>query len=250
MKTKMLYLLAPLGVLAVTYLAWEPGTGPVERLKSDESVSASASTEQTPTGQAAPPQVPGTVAVAAVDQVQSSDCDVTTHYVSQGDGTVGELYSCGSETPTARHPYESYSNETLESLAYADAKAAAVLGMRLRDSNEARAMSLMLRAAALADGDTAPILQYFNAYAHPSAIDGVPVRKTIHTKFVLSAVADLLSDDSNMVAPWEEKIRRYSSDPETEIALLHERAREIVGQMRQIQLDVTGSSNIGGQGDA
>jgi hypothetical protein len=67
---------------------------------------------------------------------------------------------------------------------------------------------------------------------------------------VLAAVADLLGTDTRYTAPWEYEIRRYSSDPETEIAMLQAQAVRIVADLRQIQLDITGSTNIGGQGDA
>ncbi|MGI9272176.1 MAG: hypothetical protein ACR2QT_10405, partial [Woeseiaceae bacterium] len=144
----------------------------------------------------------------------------------------------------------SYSSDALESLAYSDAKAAEVLGVRLRDKDLAKSMSLMIRSSALSSGDTGPILHFFHIYPHPHSIDGVPVQKTVRTKFVLSAIVDILSSDSNYTGKWEDRIREYSPDPEAEIAQLYEQALRIIEEMRQIELEVTGYSTIGGQGDA
>ncbi len=183
-------------------------------------------------------------------QSNSRNCTIVTRYLPNEDGTVTDVLSCAPVAPVAEHPYESYSNEALESLAYADAKAAEILGMRLRERDEAAALSLILRASALSGGDVRPIVGYSNAYPHPAAIDGRPVRKTVRVKFVLSTVAELLGAESNNLDHWEQQIRRASTEPDQEIALLYERARRIVAEMQRIELEVTGSSTFGGQSDA
>ena len=60
----------------------------------------------------------------------------------------------------------------------------------------------------------------------------------------------MLAGDAVAAVRWESIIRERSANPERELSLLQARAREIVDEMRQIQVDVTGSSTIGGQGDA
>ena len=252
MKTRNLWLLVPVVALAVGYISWEP----LDRERHHGMRSDTGATDAVASNVALPAAKNPEPAVAAAGRqhdiaaAAQADCDLHVDYLPVGDGTVSRAFSCEPRTAPERHPYESYSSAALESLAYADAEAAAVLGMRLRDTDEAKAMSLMLRASALTGGDTTPILRYSNAYTHPVSVDGVPVRKTVHTKFVLSAVADLLSDDTNYAAQWEDIIRHYSSDPDTEIAMLQAKARQIVEEMRQIQLGVSGFSEIGGQGDA
>ncbi len=246
MKTRSLFLLIPVAVLALTYLAFRPGTphsaaGP----SAGEQILAPAAMQPVPLA-ASGPLLPTTLAASP----GAPDCTLVTQYLAAGDGTAVEVLSCEPTHPVEKHPYESYPSDALESLAFADAKAAEVLGMRFRKLDQAKALSLILRSSALSGGDVAPILRYSQSYPEPSAIDGVPVRKTIHTKYVLSAVADLLSTDTQYAVPWENQIRRYSSDPNKELAMLQARARQIVAEMRQIELDVTGSSTIGGQGDA
>ena len=180
----------------------------------------------------------------------AKDCTVVSRYLLREDGSTTELYTCEPVSPGAKRPYESYSNEALASLAYSDAKAAEILGMRLRDADEEAAMSLTFRASALSGGNADSILAFSNAYPHPSSINNVPVLKTIHKKFVMSAVAEMLGAPVNNLDYWEDRIRDVSSDSDREIARLQAQARKIVDEMRQIQLNVFGSSNIGGQDDA
>lgn len=174
------------------------------------------------------------------------DCTLTPQYLPNGDGTTTEVYTCERAQEVPRHPYEDYSDEALASLAWSDPKAAAILGMRLRTRDEALAMSLMIRSSALGGGDLRPLVQYFNAYPHPSSIDGVPVRQTVRTQFVLLSVMALLSPEPYDLSRWEDRIREFADDPEQEIAVLTRRSEAIVEEMRRIQLEVTGQTSLGG----
>ena len=181
---------------------------------------------------------------------EEPDCAIVRHYLPKPDGTSVEAVSCERDSVAESHPYTHYPNAALESLAYSDAKAAQILGMRLIEADAAASLSLVVRAAALSGGDPAPVLLYSNAYPHPVFIDGVPQRKTVHVKYVLAAVADLLDGDTSAPNMWEPVIREHSADPDRELAELHARARQIVAEMRRIQTDVSGTSTIGGPGDA
>lgn len=250
MNKRSLFLPASLAVLVAVYIAWAPldsreSAAPRTAVQVGEGTSGAAAK-----GAGADSSIAADTPVSTADQPMERDCSIVTHHLPNDDGTTSEAYSCEPVEDRAGHPYESYPSEALASLAYADAKAAEILAMRLREEDEEAAMSLVLRASALSGGDVEPILAWSNAYPQPTAIDGVPVRKTIHVKFVLSAVAELLGAETNNLPYWEEQIRRASTDPDREIVLLHERARRILDEMRQIQLDVTGSSTFGGQNDA
>jgi len=246
MKTRLLFLFVPVLALAAGYFAWAPG----DRSQDSEPITTAAAvantTERTAPAEPAEPASP----LIAASRLGESSCEIVTHYLPNGDGTVTEAYSCKPLQDDPGHPYESFSSAALESLAYSDAKAAEVLGMRLREDDEARAMSLVLRASALSGGDTAPIVRYSQAYPRPTAVNGKPVRKTHRVKFVLSVVTDLLGTDTYYAAPWEERIRQYSENPDREIEQLNDRALEIIQDMRRIQIDVTGTSTIGGFDDA
>ena len=248
MKTRTLFLFVPVVALATGYLAWDARFV----AKAPDPVAVADAVNPLDPARTKPSRPSPIVASPPVEfeTSEESGCEIVTHYMAKGDGTVLELLACERLNPREKHPYETYSSAALETLAYSDAKAAEVLGVRLRDKDLAKSMSLMIRSSALLGGDTAPIFQSFNMYPHSHEIDGAPIVKTIHTKFVLSAVADLLSGDTFYAGLWEDRIRAYSSDPEAEIALLYDQALRIIDEMRQIELEVTGSSTIGGQGDA
>lgn len=201
----------------------------------------------------APPAAPDVDAAAdsvpphaAIAGREPQNCRIVTHYLPNEDGTTTEAISCEPNQAEEEHPYASYPDDALESLAYADAKAAEILSMRLVERDGEAAMSLALRAAALAGGDATAIVAYANAYPEPTAINGVPVRRTVHVRYVLGTVAKLLGDPRHGLPYFEAIIREHSQDPERELALLDERARQMLEEMRQIQLEVTGSSTIGG----
>ena len=250
MKTRPLHLLLPILVLAVGYFALDAGFLQGSAPLPEATVSNPGSTIVPSNANFAPPPIEVEEQTLVFDTSRDGGCEIVTHYMPNGDGTVQELYSCVPLQPKEKHPYETYSNAALESLAYSDARAAEILGIRLRDKDLAKSMSLMIRASALSGGDTAPIYQTFNMYPHSHEIDGAPVVKTIRTKFVLSAVADLLSGETFLAGRWEDEVRRYSSDPEAEIAFLYKQALRVIEEMRQIESEVTGYSTIGGQGDA
>lgn len=180
----------------------------------------------------------------------SSDCSIRTVYLQNANGTVTTMYRCDRAVPVPAHPYAAYPDDTLASLAWGDAEAARVLGMRLRERDEAAALSLVIRAAALAGGDPAPILEYASAYPHPTEADGWPVQDTVRARYVLAAVAELLEPGSGGLAHWDREIRSASRDPARELAMLDARARQIVDAMRQISVEVTGDAGFGGRGDA
>jgi hypothetical protein len=223
------------------WLAWGPPTGgPAEKGQALAPLPA----EQAEPATSGVPGEARRMALAAQGGARS--CDIVSQYLPNGDGTAIEVLSCERGEAAPRHPYEAYPTDALESLAYADAEAAAVLSRRWRESDTAAAMSMAVRAAALAGGDAAPIVAFANAYPEPTAVDDVPVRRTVHVKYVLGTVTKLLGDERHSTPYFEAVIRRYSEEPDREIALLQERAQQLLEEMRQIQLDVTGTSTIGG----
>ena len=190
------------------------------------------------------------VAAPGRADVDPRGCKILRQQLPSDDGTAVETFSCERDSAAGAHPYRHYPSGALESLAYADATAAEILAMRLIESDPAASLSLVMRAAALAGGDPAPVVRYSNAYPRPVAIDGVPQEQTVRVKYVLAAVTALLGHESGAPAHWETVIRAHSADPERELSQLQARAREIVAEMRQIEIEVAGDSTIGGQGDA
>jgi hypothetical protein len=225
------------------YSVWGPANGPAR----DAPVAASPAPERPPAPAAGAVTAHGVAEQPpASGEPEPRQCTLVTHYLPNADGTTTEAISCEPNEAEPEHPYANYPNAALESLAYADAAAAEILSMRLRETDSEVAMSLALRAAALAGGDATPIVAFGNAYPQPTAVNGVPVRRTVHVRYVLGTVTQLLDDPRHSVPYFEAIIRQHSTDPNREIALLDARAQQMIEEMRQIQLEVTGSSTIGG----
>ena len=192
-------------------------------------------------------QWPGVAADTPIPADNS--CEEVPYYFTNAAGEVSMTWRCLKPAQQKTHPYNDYTNATLATLVYSDADAAEILGMRLRERNEEKAMQLAIRASALSGGETQSIKNYVNAYPAPTFTNGVPNPRTIHTKYVLSAVVDLLGDPESGVAAWERLVRENSPTPERTVTYLNGKATQIVDEMRRIEHDVAGQSTIAGDDD-
>ncbi len=172
------------------------------------------------------------------------NCTVTAHYIPNGDGTVTAAYSCEPNVAGDQNPYDGYSDETLAEMAYHDAIAAETLGMRLRNEDQELAMSLVIRASALAGGDARPILEFSNAYPAAARIDGQSVAKTLQVQYVLSAVVEILGAENHGRQFWESRVRTSVEEPDAAIEQFNEEALKIIAEMQAIQREVTGVTTI------
>ncbi|MDJ0711780.1 MAG: hypothetical protein QNJ14_15425 [Woeseiaceae bacterium] len=180
----------------------------------------------------------------------SQDCTWEPVYLPQPDGRTVTSKHCVNNAARAEDPYDAYDNETLKVMAYSDAVAAERLGMRLREVDERNALRFIIRAAALSGGDSSPILKYSNAYPKPSFVDGEPVLKTIHTKYVLSAVAERLGETHTGMEHWESQVRATSDTPDATLKGLKRSADNIIGAIEDIQLEVLGGVPTGEKHDS
>jgi len=217
----------------------------------DESKTEVALSETTETPfsdqQQADTQWPGVAADTPIPADNS--CEEVPYYFTNAAGEVGMTWRCLKPAQQKTHPYNDYTNATLATLVYSDADAAEILGMRLRERDEKNAMRLAIRASALSGGETQAIKNYVNAYPAPTFTNGVPNPRTIHTKYVLSAVVDLLGDPESGVNEWERLVRENSPTPERTVTYLNGKATQIVDEMRRIEHDVAGQSTIAGDDD-
>jgi len=109
---------------------------------------------------------------------------------------------------------------------------------------------LIIRSSALSGGSTEVLKRYANSYPVPAFVDGEPVMDSIHTRYVLSAVAELLGDTNVGLQVWEQTVRETSLTPDITIAFLRGKARDIVDEMRRIEQEVVGHTTIAGDDDA
>lgn len=152
-------------------------------------------------------------------------------------------YSCN---PSA---YEDYDTEALESLAYGDAEAASVLAYRLRHTDYPRAIRLSLRSAALSGGKTSTLISA--AMWRPVQDgNGKPSLSGYGQAYVLHQLIEKLKDSSYRAPPtYEARIQELADDPHAVFEQLDSITNRMFEEIRQIELDVTGSSTIGGNDD-
>jgi hypothetical protein len=156
----------------------------------------------------------------------------------------GDQYTC------IRPPYESYSSETLESLAYGDAEAASILAYRVRHTDYPKALKLALRSAALSGGETSTLM---SATSWRPLVDenGEPSLSGYGQIYVLHSVIERLRGSAyTRPVMYENKIYELSGDPEQTVRELDNIVERIIAEMEQIELDVTGNSTLGGRDDA
>lgn len=209
---------------------------------------------------AATPEVPATTAgpeavtpaqetelVMGFRVLKNRNCDVEVHYIPDPEsGEMHEAMACIPRNPKAPHPYQSWSEEVLAGLAYGDAKAAEILGLRHIHSadpaQEQLGLSLLYRAVALS-GDPSAFRQAVGIrYAHVS-INGEAQIKNLKQLMVFNVMGEALGDerfDSSIV----EQELRSADTPDEEILRLRTASRDLLSDMADLQTEITGSTSI------
>ncbi len=145
--------------------------------------------------------------------------------------------------------YEDYSIEALESLAYGDADAASVLAHRLRHSDYPRALRLALRSVALSGGDVSTVVSA-TLWRSLQDENGEPSVAGFAQAYVLhSLIRRIRNSTTNIPVSFELNIRKLSDDPDALLDDLDDVVERLLEDVRQIELEVTGGSTIGGNDD-
>lgn len=152
-------------------------------------------------------------------------------------------YSCNLSA------YEDYDTEALESLAYGDAEAASVLAYRLRYTDYPRALEMAMRSSALSGGKTSTLI---SAAKWRPLLDrtGESDLAGYGQAYVLHQLIERLKNSSYRASPgYEKRIREIAADPEAYVERLNSITDRMYDEIRQVELDVTGNSTIGGDDD-
>jgi hypothetical protein len=163
------------------------------------------------------------------------------------DGRMFSAYTCTPNEPRPAHPYAHYDNETLASMSWSDAEAAAQLGQRLIDSDTGRSYELLIRATAL-DGDTRHIAWLADMAFNPTAIDGKPHIANLENRYKLAELNARLGSDPVLPGVLRRELSSVGVG-EDRLVELDARADALLRVMRDIQRDVFGEVRIGGQGN-
>jgi|GEM_PF-5817513 len=177
----------------------------------------------------------------------ATDCIIKLHYFDDDDDGIFEAYKeCIPVVPIVRHPYTSYSDEVLANLAYGDAKAAEILGMRLiqRHGNQELTdlgVNYVLRAAALS-GDVQLIRRAAGAaYSHIGDANG-PIPNSIIHNYVLREAAGRLGNKS-YPSEWDSTIQSLNVSTEN-LEFIEDRVIETMERVAAIQTNVTGETDF------
>ena len=154
-----------------------------------------------------------------------------------------QSFSCNSSA------YETYSTAALESLAYGDADAASVLAHRLRHTDYPRALRLALRSVALSGGDVSTLVSA-TLWRPMHDENGEPSAAGFAQAYVLhSLIKRIRNSTTSISVRFERNIRQLSIDPDAVLDQLDVVVERMLEEARQIELEVTGGSTIGGDDD-
>ena len=191
----------------------------------------------------------GTEIVLGLRVRKDRNCRVAFSDYVTPEGDMFAAYSCVPNSPLRTHVYDEYDDETLATMAYADADAAALLGYRLIDENTRKSYQLLIRAAAL-DGGNIEHLAWLSDQAFGAvAVNGEPQLDNLQRQYELAALASRLGDAPGKSYYLKNELIRFGVDEE-QLNLLDLRVDALLRMMREIQQTVLGEITIGGQDDA
>ena len=190
----------------------------------------------------------GTEVVLGIRVRKDRKCTVELKDYVTPDGRMFSAYTCTPNEPRPAHPYAHYDNETLASMSWSDAEAAALLGQRLIDQDTGRSYELLLRATAL-DGDTRHISWLADMAFNPTAVNGEPHVANLEGRYELAELNARLGSDPVLPEVLKRDLVSAGVD-KGRLSELNARADALLIVMQDIQRDVFGEVRIGGQDDA
>jgi hypothetical protein len=175
-------------------------------------------------------------------------CNVELRDYVTDSGEMFAAYRCMPEAPRQPHPYAHYDDGSLETLAWSDPDAAALLGRRLAASDRDKSYKMLLRAAALS-GDSRHLSWLADQVFSAIRIDGDLHVYNVKRRYELAALASRLGGDK--AAP--QVLRNLLVEQGLGGRSLHaldDRVETLLESVRAIQRSVHGEVRYGGQGDA
>jgi len=246
MKLKILLpLLAIAAVAAIAVFALQPvafeETLPAAEATTDQGVVVQ---EGPVTARNTPPEIE-TEVVHGLEVLKDRNCTVKLNYIDIGDGNVIEAYACTPNQamgPLGPWEYDQYDDATLSVMAYADPVAAEVLGKRLADGDPVVARFLLIRSVALKPENTAPIRWLASAYYGLVAENGEPALREMSENYLLQRIAEELGTSGASDVMKRRLIEAGFRDGD--FLEMEEALRVDLNEIRAIQVEVTGSSDL------
>jgi hypothetical protein len=174
-------------------------------------------------------------------------CSVEVHHVVEAEsGRITEALVCAPVNPPQPDPYQTWDEETLAGMAYSDAHAAEVLGLRhvvSTDPNrEALGLALLYRAAALS-GDIATFEKAVaQRYAYMTR-NGEPQIHNLKQLLVFHRIGAMLKDHRARPSVIHQALSEAQVSSE-EINAIYRQVDQILESMAAIQTEATGDLTI------
>ena len=167
-------------------------------------------------------------------------------YADPETAELRNVYSCTPNEPVEPDPYESWSEEVLASMAYGDAHAAQVLGLRHISSDnaeqEALGLSLLYRSVALSGDPTTFRKAIGQRYAYLE-INGEPQIHNMKQLLVFNIIGEAMGDNRFNTAQVLLELKR-ADVPAAELERLQTGAWGILEAMADLQVEMTGDTTI------
>ena len=176
---------------------------------------------------------------------ENPDCRPAQRVRNPATGEIEPAWTCEPHVEEP-HPYESWGEAVLAGLAYGDAKAAEVLGLRhvqsADPSREALGLMLLYRSVALS-GDTGPLHRAVSARYAVVSEGSEPDTHNLRQLLIFSVVTAKLGDATINQSGIESRLAMADVTGE-EIMEIRSTADQILRQMADIEREVTGNTSI------
>jgi len=184
--------------------------------------------------------------ILGIDVRKDRPCTVEIRYVVDSESSTStEAYVCIPDETEEQDPYESWDASTLAALAYGDAHAAAVLGLRHVVSEnrmeEVLGLALLYRSVALS-GDLDTFKKAIGLRYSVVEIDAEPNLHNLKQLAVFATIASRLGDDSLHPDRYFERLRQHV--PDEEITTILTGVDAVLETMAAIQTGATGDTTI------
>lgn len=161
-------------------------------------------------------------------------------------GNTRKIFSCIPDSPPQIDPYTTYDSDVLAGMAYGDAHAAEVLGLRLLRSPdpeiEAMGMEYLLRSVALSNDTRGIALAVNNRYNSLQRNDTMNL-DNIKRLVTLSHISNTVSPGTMSSAAYQKILRNFGVS-DNEISALLDNGNRILENMAHVQSQVTGNNHI------
>jgi len=177
------------------------------------------------------------------------NCMLHRELITGPDGDSSIAYRCDPNEPKTDHPYAVYSMEYLRELAYRDADASEVLGVKLiKTGEEDEGLQFIYRSVALNAGNSMSPLKRTADTLYSSILSSKapnykpePAFSSMERAYVFDRIRDKLTGNNQHSSFLRNELESYGY---TDFEKLEKAARDAITLMVEVEQEVVGSNSI------